>query len=213
MISYKYLSNCVVDERKFLGAQLILGHCTHASVQCDLWSDCTCENVVCQSDFASSASSCRRASTSCQWWLDGFGARSSHAGNCTGLLSNIGLFLSTGNIPFPLSTPIKPFRLLSTAFVPISPCLASIYDLYFFSSIVEENRSLLMNLHVVQFLLVLSCQDSRYPQSIRTDFPRYHRMESLTSTTELHPILCRIPECCHHEEQQRINQRNPMTAS
>ena len=43
--------------------------------------------------------------------------------------------------------------------------------------------------------------------SICTDFPRYHRMESLTWIVELHPILYRIPEYCHHEEQQRKNSK------
>ena len=43
---------------------------------------------------------------------------------------------------------------------------------------------------------------------VSTDFPKYHRTEFLTWTIELRPISNRIPECCHHEEQQRIYQRN-----
>ena len=50
--------------------------------------------------------------------------------------------------------------------------------------------------------------DQTHVSSICTDFPRYHRMELLHWTTELRPILYRIPECCQHEQQQRINQRN-----
>ena len=46
--------------------------------------------------------------------------------------------------------------------------------------------------------------------SICTYIPRYHRMESLTKIVELGPILYRIPECCRHEEQQKINQRSVM---
>ena len=42
--------------------------------------------------------------------------------------------------------------------------------------------------------------DQTHVSSICTDIPRFHRMEFLTSMTELHPILYRIPECCHHEE-------------
>ena len=38
---------------------------------------------------------------------------------------NTGLFLSTGNNYLPLSTPLQPFRLLTTAPVSIFPCLAS----------------------------------------------------------------------------------------
>ena len=46
----------------------------------------------------------------------------SHAGNWNGLLANTGLFLSTGNrYPFPLSTPLNPFRFLATAPVFNSP--------------------------------------------------------------------------------------------
>ena len=41
-----------------------------------------------------------------------------------------------------------------------------------------------------------------------TDFPRYHRMESLTSLVKLHPILHRIPEYYRYEEWQR-KRRNP----
>ena len=52
--------------------------------------------------------------------------RYSHAGNCVGLLSNTGLFLSTGDkYLFPPSTPLSPFRFLTTAPVAILPCLAS----------------------------------------------------------------------------------------
>ena len=52
--------------------------------------------------------------------------RNSHAGNCIGLLANIGLYLSTGNkYLFLLRTPLNPFRLLTTAPVLIFPCLAS----------------------------------------------------------------------------------------
>ena len=36
--------------------------------------------------------------------------------------------------------------------------------------------------------------------SMCTDFPRYHRRESLTLIVELRPITCRIPEHYHHEE-------------
>ena len=58
-------------------------------------------------------------------------------GNCTGLPSNTGLFLSTGNIyiPLPPSTPIGPFRLFSIAPVSIFLCVASKFRNRSFGSI------------------------------------------------------------------------------
>ena len=76
-----------------------------------------------------------------------------------------------------------------------------------FSFFTVENRDLLVNLHVVQFqygfeLIIVT--------SICTDFPRYHRMEFVTSTKKPSPILYRISEYCRHEGWQRTNQHNPI---
>ena len=60
------------------------------------------------------------------WVLVSAHDRHSHAGNYIGLLSNAGLFFfPLVTIPFPPSTPLIPFRFLTTAPVPILPCLAS----------------------------------------------------------------------------------------
>ena len=44
------------------------------------------------------------------------------------------------------------------------------------------------------------CVVHTHVSSICTDFPRFHRMEFLSSMIELRPISYPIPECCHHEE-------------
>ena len=67
------------------------------------------------------------------------------------------------------------------------------------------HRYLLMNLHVVQFQYGFELRG--YVLSICTDFPRYHRMESLTLKVEHHPILYRNPDYYHHED---FNQHNPI---
>ena len=48
-----------------------------------------------------------------------------------------------------------------------------------------------------------------YPIFVQT-FQDINRMELLTSIIELRPISYRIPECCHHGEQQRIDQHHPI---
>ena len=91
----------------------------------------------------------------------------------------------------PPSTPLIPFRFLTTAPDSILPCLASkfkqskflIYTSlhHGFQLLIVGNRYLLLILHVVQF---------HYGFELRgTDFPRYHRMESLTRIVELHSHL------------------------
>ena len=62
-----------------------------------------------------------------------------------------------------------------------------------FQLLIVGNRYLLMNLHVVQLQYSYEVAQT-HVSSICTDFPRYHRMESLTQAVELRPILYRIPK-------------------
>ena len=100
---------------------------THKAISCRLSTN---GSMV---TFASDASRPRHTSTSWKGWLGRCGGSvfcflwhdlGLRGGHCTGLPSNIGLFLSTGSI-FPPSTPLNPFRFWTTAPVPILPCLAS----------------------------------------------------------------------------------------
>ena len=84
--------------------------------------------------------------------------RCSHAGNCAGLPSDIGLFLSTGSKNLlPPSTPLNPFRFLTTAVVSISTAWRQSFVIGYTSLhhrfslfLIIGHRYLLMNLHVVQ---------------------------------------------------------------
>ena len=137
--------------------------------------------------------------------------RYSHDGSCTGLLSNTGLILSTGNKHLFLlqhhSTTFDSWSLFLIQFshawhqsfvIEVSDLcssspLSSISDNCASTSSDESPcRTIPKRFWVDQTHLSLVC----------TDFPRPHQMEFLTSTTELHPILYRIPEYCHHERNR-----------
>ena len=85
----------------------------------------------------------------------------SHAGNCTGLPANTGLFLSTGNrYLFLLQHQLFPFDSLPRLQILFShawrQCFVNgVSDSYIFHHgfqlLIVGNRCLLMNLHVVQF--------------------------------------------------------------
>ena len=142
----------------------------------------------------------------------------SHAGNCIGLLSNTGLFLSTGNkyLLFP-STPLSPFRFLTTTPVSIFPCLASKFrNRSFQSSLLFTVVLIFWELGIDNYWCismpynsnaVLSWSDSRVLNLYRL---------SRTSSDGLFDISSKffIPSCIEswtlHAEWQRINRRSPI---
>ena len=125
-------------------------------------------------------------------------------GNCIGLLSNI-----VTNTRLTRSTPITLFRLLITTPSSILPCLMSqfynrsFWSVLYFFSIVFNFTKLWINIFWWLFMSqdpIRVWVDWTCVSSIWTDFPRFHRMESLTSIIELRPISNRIPERSYYVE-------------
>ena len=133
----------------------------------------------------------------------------SHAGNCTGLLANTGLFLSTGSrylfllqrhfssldswsvLLFQFSSAWRQSSVIEVSDLHFSSPLSSMFDTW--ASISSDGspcRTIPIQFWVAQTHVSLIC----------TDFPRHHRMESLTKIVKLHPILYRIPEHYLDEE-------------
>ena len=105
--------------------------------------------------------------------------RYSHARNCIGLLSNTGLFLSTGDRHlFLFQRHLNPFRFLITAPVLIFPCprvkvsqskfLICTPLHHCLQFLIIGHRHLLMNLHVVQFQYVFELRGLTYSQFVQT---------------------------------------------
>ena len=165
----------------------------------------------CQSDFCLWRFFSRLASTSCHWWVWGFRLSVSvlmhdhhcHAGNCTGLPSNTGLFLSPDNIyPFLFQRHLNPFDYWPLLLFQFSRvCRQSFatwdYDLYFFSpwsSIFDNLASISFDEFPCRTILVRFWVDPTHVSSICTDIPGHHQTVSLTQLTKFRRILCRIPE-------------------
>ena len=102
----------------------------------------------------------------------------SHAGNCTGLPSNTGLFLSTGNIHlFLLQRRLIPFDSLPRLQIQFSHAwrqnfAIEVSDLYSSSPLslflTIGHRYLLIHLHVVQFQYGFELRGLTYSQSVQT---------------------------------------------
>ena len=181
--------------------------------------------------FASDTSLPRHTSTSFHWWLR----------RCSGsvfrfLRTILGLVAETATVSlqtlaffFPLVTGTfflwrlsVPFDSLSLLLNQISRGVASKFrnrSFWFVPLFTMVFNFWLLGTDVFWWIYmsynsntVLSCAGLTYSQ-ICTDSRRHHRMVSLTQIVELRPILNRIPECCHHEEWQRLNQHNPIAVS
>ena len=175
---------------------------------------------------ASDASFPRHTSTSWHWWPRRCGGfviwvfvhdRCSHAGNCIGLLSNTGLFLFTvfkylfllqrRSFPFD-SWPLLLFQFSRVWRHKFAIEVSDLFSSWPLSSIFDNWASISSDESPRRTTPIQFKVAQTHMSSIGTDFPRYHRMESLTLIVKLHPILCRIPEYIRHGEKQRINQRN-----
>ena len=115
--------------------------------------------------------------------------RYSHAGNCIGLLSNTGLFLSTGNkYLFLLQRHSFPFDSWSLLLFQFSRAwrqtfVIGVSDPYSFSplsSISDNWASISSDESPCRTIPIRFWVARTHVFSICTDFPRYHRMESLT---------------------------------
>ena len=120
-----------------------------------------------------------------------------------------GLFLTTGNRYFFLlqrwTITLDSLSLLLTQFSHAwrESFVIEVSDLYFSSpsfSTFDSWEPITSDESPCRTTLIRLWVDQTHVSSICTDFPRSHRMEFLTSTAELRPILYRSPECCHHEE-------------
>ena len=133
----------------------------------------------------------------------------SRGGNWNGLLANTGLLLCTGNrYLFLLQRQCFPFDSLPRLQIQFSNAwrqsfVNGVSDLFFFSPLVSTFESwepICFDESPCRTVLIRFWVDQTHVSSNCTDFPRSHRMEFLTSTTKLRPILYWIPECCHREE-------------
>ena len=174
---------------------------------------------------ASETSFSRRTSTSWCWWnggWSGFWSRFSpfiSIGNYTCLLSSIVLLLSIRSILLVLfqhhEIPCDSLPLLLSHFSRFSNqnSLIEVSDQRFSSpssSIFEDWASISSDESPFRTFPIRFWVARSHVFPICTDFPRYHRTETLTLIIERHPILYRLPEYGHHEEQQRIHQHNPI---